>query len=215
MFFKNKRGGKIMSLEQHLDVKLDQRLTQEQKLLVQDQILGLRLRLIGKIHGETYKPHAVCPQCSRQLTPLQIIKGFKRNVNDYTTRCPRCHNRFEPEIICKSASHSTTLQFFCPAQTVGQLHGKDKLSPSEIQKNYPAIYQSAIAHFGGLTQAFKEIGISYMFTEPVIKWEKKVKQFLGLLPDSVIARLVQVKYIEVRKLRIRLNISRYRTENLL
>ena len=42
-----------MSLEQHLDVKLDQRLTQEQKLLVQDQILGLRLRLIGKIHGET------------------------------------------------------------------------------------------------------------------------------------------------------------------
>ncbi|OGI16966.1 MAG: hypothetical protein A3J63_00980 [Candidatus Moranbacteria bacterium RIFCSPHIGHO2_02_FULL_40_12b] len=204
-----------MSLQQRLDVKLDQRLTQEQKLLVQDRILGLRLRLIGKIHRETYKPHAVCPKCSRRLTPLQIIKGFKRNVNDYTTRCPRCHNRFEPEIICKSASSSTTLRFFCPVQTVGQLYGKEKLSPTEIQKNYPALYQSAIAHFGGLTQAFKEIGKSYRFKEPVVKWEKKVKQFLGLLPDSVIACLVQVKYNEVRKLRLRLNIRRYRTENLL
>lgn len=205
-----------MSLEQRLEVKLKQHLTLEQKLKIQAKILGLRLQLIGKVNGETYKPHAVCPKCSRRLTPLEIVKGFKRDVNDYTTRCPRCRNRFEPNIICrKNMGPTVTLQFFCPLQTLGQLREKEKLSPAEIQKNHPAIYRCATVHFGGLIQAFKEIGISYQFKELVVKWEKKVKNFLGLLPDSVIARLVQVRYAEVRKLRLRLNIQRYRSENLL
>lgn len=204
-----------MSLALRLAPRLEQKLTLEQKLKVDAKILGLRLRLIGKMHGETYKPHATCSKCFKKLTPLQIIKGFKRDENDYTTRCPKCRNRFEPAITCTNAVRSTTLQFFCQSQTLGQLHGKEKISPADMQKNHPAIYQGALAHFGGLAQAFQKIGISYRFKDPVVKWEKKVKQFFGLLPDAVIARLVRVKYREVRKLRLRLNIQRYRRENLL
>ncbi len=202
-------------MEQRLEMNLEQRLTLEQRLKLQARILGLRLKLIGKIYGETYKPHAVCPKCNRRLTPIEILKGFKRDVNDYTTKCPRCKHRFEPQLIQRNLTGSTTLPFFCPSQTLNQLHGKEKLSPAEIQKNHAALYRCATVHFGGLLQAFQKVGINYQFTEPVMKWEKKVKTFLGLLPDSVIARLVRVKYAEVRKLRLRLNIPRYRSENLL
>lgn len=204
-----------MSLAQHLAPRLEQKLTLEQKLKVDAKILGLRLRLIGKMHGETLKPHAVCPQCSKRLTPLQIIKGFKRDENDYTTKCPKCRTRFEPEIICTRATRATTLQFFCPSQTLGQLRGKEKISPADLQKNHPAIHQSALAHFGGLAQAFAKIGVRYDFKDAPVKWERKVKQFFGLLPDTVIARLIGVKYRQIRQLRLRLNIGRYRTENLL
>jgi hypothetical protein len=210
-----------MALEPRLEMKLEQKLSLKQRLKLQAKILGLRLRLIGKINNETYKPHAVCPRCSRRLTPFEIVKGFKRDVDDYTTKCPRCRNRFEPKIICRpntgliSATAPVTLQFFCPSQTLNQLRGKERLTPAVFQKNYPALFRCATVHFGGLPQAFKEIGINYQLAEPVVKWEKKVKSFLGLLHDSVIARLVRVKYVEVRKLRLRLNIPRYHAENLL
>lgn len=204
-----------MSLEQRLAPKLEQRLTLEQKLKVDAKILGLRLRLIGKMHGEKYTPHAVCPKCSRRLTPLQIIKGFKRDENDYTTKYPRCQHRFEPRITVRHLVGFREIPFFCSTQTLGQLRGKEDLSPVEFRKNYPPVYQSAVVHFGGLPQAFQEIGIKYRFKEPIVKWEKKVKQFLGLLPDTVISRLIRVKYSEVRKLRLSLHIPRYRTENLL
>ena len=198
---------------QCLRLNLDQRLMLEQKLKIQNRILSLRLQLIGKIHGETYKPHAICPKCFRRLTLLEIIKGFKRDVNDYTTKCPRCGDRFEPKLSCKGKAYSITLPFLCPMQTLDQMKGKEKKSPTEIRESYPTIYSCANVHFGGLAQAFKEIRINYRFQEPVIKWEKKVKHFLGLLPDSVIARLVHLKYAEVRKLRLHMGIPRYRASD--
>lgn len=165
-----------MSLAQRLELRLKQEPTLQQKLRLEAKILNLRLQLIGKVHDEEYQPHATCPQCDKKLTPLQIIKGFKRDENDYTTKCPRCRHRFEPKIICTRATGATTLQFFCSSQTLGQLHGKEKLSPAEIQKDFPALYQSALAHFGGLTQAFQKNGVNYGFPEPTIpQWEKKVK----------------------------------------
>ena len=88
-----------------------------------------------------------------------------------------------------------------------------KKSPIEIRESYPAIYRCANVHFGGLVQAFKEIGIDYRFKEPVVKWKKKVEKFLGSLPDSVIARIVRLKYAEVRKLRLQLGIKRYRVSD--
>ena len=62
-----------MGLEQRLAPKLEQRLELKQRLKIQARLLGLRLQLIGKVSGESYKPHAACPKCFCRLTPLEIL----------------------------------------------------------------------------------------------------------------------------------------------
>jgi hypothetical protein len=206
-----------MGLEQRLAPRLEQRLELKLrlKLKIQARLLDLRLQLIGKVNDEKYSPHAVCPKCFRRLTPLEIIKGFNRDVNDFTTKCPKCKDRFEPTIICKRKVGTTEVAFYCPSQTLNQLGGKENLPVADFKAEYPAIFHSVTVHFGSLAQAFKKIGINYRFEESVVKWQKKARQFLGLLPDSVIARIVRVKYSEVRKYRLSQNIPRFRVENLL
>ena len=143
-----------MGLEQRLAPKLEQRLELKQRLKIQARLLGLRLQLIGKVSGESYKPHAACPKCFCRLTPLEIIKGFNRDVNDFTTKCPKCKERFEPTIICQRPVGKTEVPFYCPSQTLNQLGGKENLPAADFKAAYPAIFHSVTVHFGSLSEAF-------------------------------------------------------------
>ena len=184
------------------------KLTQEQIMLLQNRLFTLRMELVYALRGEKYKPRATCPSCSRELTPAEIIRGFNRNPQDFTTCCSGCGNRFEPLLICFLDGSQIEIPFYCDMQLLNQLKGKEEISPETLARSYPAVYRSAIVHHGSISQAFKKIGIDYGFEE-VSDWKNKVKPFLGCLPDTTIAECVNVLPAAIRTMRKRLGISRY------
>jgi hypothetical protein len=87
------------------------------------------------------------------------------------------------------------------------------LSPKAIEGHDPAAYKSAVFHFGGLAQAFKEIGVKYT-EESFDGWLEKVAEFLGRLPDTKIAQAINKPASFVRRLRNKLGIKRFRKSAL-
>lgn len=192
-------------LLQRQELKMTQALRQEVRL----HIDLLRMNLVGILRDEDYRPQAQCSRCGRHLSPGEILKGFKDDPRDFTTECPQCKARFAPSIICFGDGTKITLPFYCSVQTVDQLRGKESLSPAEIAHRHPGIYRSAIAHHGGLVQAFAEIDIDYPFKEEFHGWKNKVRPFLGRMTDVMIADLVRVSTSTIRKMRHELGIPRF------
>lgn len=106
------------------------------------------------------------------------------------------------------------LPFYCATQVLAQLSGLQELRPEEIQKEHPAIYHSVRVHHGNFRIAFEKIGIQYRF-ETVTNWKEKVRDFLGKLPDTVIAEVVDMPVRQVRKLRNDLRIEVFRVRDVL
>jgi len=184
------------------------KLTAEQRASVEAKVLGIRLELIQALRGEKYEPNATCPRCNRKLTPLEIIKGFNNDPNDFTTCCSACGHRFEPRLVCFVDGARIEVAFYCNSQTLEQLRGKEDLSPKELSAKYAAIYRSAIIHNGSIKRSFKKMGIDYLFEE-VSVWKNKIKPFLGRLPDTVIANYVNVSPSTIGAMRKKLGIARY------
>lgn len=183
------------------------RLSQVQRIQIQERILCLRLALIQEIRGERYEPTATCPSCFRKLTPVDIIHGFNQDPNDFTTCCSACYHRFYPSLVYFGDGSRIELPFYCNSQTLAQLRGKETLQPEELAGKYPAIYRSAIVHNGSIKQAFEEIGIQYTFEE-ISDWKHKINSFLGRLPDTIIAKCVNVSVSTIRRIRRNLGIPR-------
>lgn len=194
-------------------IEVSQRLTVGQRLEIKQTMLTLRLDLIGAVHGGDYKPRAQCPKCERVLTALEIIQGFRQDPNDYTTECTFCHSRFEPKLIWRSGESRAEIPFYCPSQVLYQLHGLEGKTPDEIQKEYPAIYHSVRVHHGNLRRAFEKVDIQYQY-ESVVNWKERVNDFLGKLPDTVIAEVVDLSVKAVRDLRRSLGISPFSHRSL-
>ena len=184
---------------------LEARLTLEQRNVIALRVLQRRFDLIESVYGERYEPHANCPKCGRSMNPLEIIRGFNADPNDFTTACTGCGTRFEAMLVCKSDYFRIELPFYCSAQTLSQLPGKERIAIDVFKKEHPAIYHSAVVHHGGLRQAFEKIGIQYSFDE-LRDWQDRVKQFLGELPDTVIASCLGKPVRAIRNLRKRLHI---------
>lgn len=197
-----------MSLSHSHTLPLSLKLSPEQKLSLKSHTLALRLELIQQIRDERYEPKAQCPRCSRSMTAIEIISGFNQDPSDFTTCCPQCRHRFESTLVCFGNGTRIELPFYCDCQTLDQLHGKETLEPQRLLREYPAIYRSAILHYGSIRQAFKTVEIEYEFQE-ISDWKEKVAPFLGRLPDTVIAGCVGVSVNIIRSLRSKLGISRY------
>ncbi len=170
--------------------------------------LGQKLSLTQKLHRrfcgpeDDYRPDGDCPHCGRKLTPAEIVKGFNRNPDDYTTKCPRCKNRFAPRLLQKSAISSAQVAFYCPSQTLAHLTAEKTTVPvEEFRTTFAAVYQSALYHFGSLKAAFARVGQKYSLEPKVSAWQKKVYSFLGRLPDRIVADQARVSIREVRALR--------------
>jgi len=206
--------GMSMGLSQSLHIEMTQRLTMEQSIIIQQRMFRLRMELIHTIRDERYLPIARCPSCQKNLTPINIMKGFNRNPSDFTTKCPRCKNRFLPSLICTTEGLSITLPFFCPCQVLDQLQGKETLHPDKLAREHPAIYRSAIVHHGSIRNAFKKIGAEYLF-EDISDWKQKIKPFLGKLPDSQVARCVNASASSIRLMRMKLKIKKFSRKKLL
>ena len=201
-----------LSMRQHL--ALEQRLTLEQRQKVDSLILTMRLDLIGSLREERYQPKARCPRCVRELKPIEIVQGFNRDPNDFTTGCPRCKHRFQPSLICFAEGGNIELPFFCGSQALHQLKDKVGLTPHELLRDHPALYRSAITHHGSIRAAFQAIGAPYPFEE-ISDWRHKVTPFLGRLPDTMIASCVGASSAVILSMRKKLGIRKFSRHNLL
>lgn len=184
------------------------RLSPELRQNIQGHVFALRMELIQQLRDEQYTPAGVCPSCRRELTPVEIIRGFNQDPNDFTTRCSGCGTRFEPVLVCFGNGVRVELPFYCGSQTLAQMRGLETLRPEEFAREYPAIYRSAIVHHGGVRRAFEKLGIRYAFEE-ISDWKNKIQPFLGRLPDTVIAKCVDVSAGAIGTMRRKLGIERY------
>jgi hypothetical protein len=190
------------------------RLSQAQRIKVQGHIFALRMALVQELRGERYEPRATCPSCSRKLTPMEIIRGFNQDPNDFTTCCSACGHRFEPMLVCFGDGPQIELPFYCDCQTLAQLQGKETLQPEQFAREHPAIYRSAIVHHGGIRRAFEKVGIQYAFEE-VSDWRNKIRPFLGRLPDTIVAECVDMSVVTIRTIRRKLGVPRYTLRKML
>ena len=173
----------------------------------------LQYELISEVRGVPLKPSARCPNCTYQLQVVEILQGFTQDPQDVTTACPRCKTRFTAVLLERGQwSDYLELPFYCAIQTLDMLRGKGHLSPDALQKKHPAMYYSAVTHFGSIVQAFVRAGILYAYEDTVDDWKRKVVPYLGKLPDTVIASCVNVHVWSIRALRTKLGVGRYRAE---
>lgn len=193
-----------LSLTMTLRPELHQRLSLRQSI---SQRLTLKMQLFQTIRGEEFRPKAKCPNCGHDLSPAEILMGFKRDPVDTTTKCPECATRFQPLLMSSNASGRIEIHFYCPQQTLEMLWDyHTRMSPGEIRHKQPAMYLSAMFHFGGLKAAFAKKGWDYAFDE-FPGWEEKVAAFLGTCPDQTIAEVCGVDKARVTALRKKLGIK--------
>lgn len=196
----------MMSMGCCLTMRLSQRLKQEYRLV---QSLSLRSKLLDGVRGEKYSPKAVCPECSRKLSAADIVKGFRNDPTDITTCCPRCKHRFTAKLVCDVLGGRIEVPFLCEQQTLAALPAASVM-PEKMCISEPAVYRSAIFHFGSLKKAYAEAGMDYPHVETAADWVDKVVNFLGSVPDGLIASVAGVSVYKVKKLRRDLGIRGFR-----
>ena len=203
--------GLSMRISHRLETRQSLSLTLEQRLSIRNYLFEMQMALVGALHGERYETNGTCPKCRRQLTTGEILRGFNRDPNDFTTRCTKCGDRFEPQLIAFTNGARIELPFYCDNQVLAQLGKHKNLSPEILAQKHPAIYRSAIVHHGSISAAFQKAGIKYNFDE-TLDWKNKIAGFLGKLPDTVIAKCARVAVYKIRAMRRQMRIPRFTTK---
>jgi DNA-directed RNA polymerase subunit RPC12/RpoP len=189
-------------------------LTLQQRQFILSQELTTRIALVAELRNERYEPKAICPKCNRKLEVIEIVSGFNQDPNDFTTRCPKCRHRFPAKLICYGEYSNSELPFYCAEQTTAQLKNMSDQSPDYINKEMPAVYRSAVIHFGSLASAFQSVDIQYNFTD-TRDWQQKVIPFLGMIPDAMIANCAGTSPFKIRSLRKKFGIPKYSKRKIL
>lgn len=209
-----------MSMRPSMSMTQTQRMEQRIHLTMEaraEMILTGRLALLQILTLTTYNPVGVCPKCNYRLSAVEILKGFNRDSNDYTTLCVRCNHRFQPRLIEHHRTGSAELPFFCQAQALEQLKRiGNTVSPDVISKDSPAVYHSLIVHCGTIKAAFQRIGLPYSFKERFREkkdWKEKILPFLGQMPDTVIADCTGLSSSTIRRVRKKEGIPSFAKQN--
>lgn len=192
-------------------------LTQKQEIkqsLDLSQKIEMKIDLLGLLRGQQFRPTSVCGDCGRQLTNAEILKGFRRDVHDYTTKCPDCGKRLLAKLIIRDRFGSIEVGFLCPAQTVEALNMDylTRLTPEEIRSRNAQAYQSAIFHYGSLKATFKLLGWDYDFDE-LKEMKETVVPFLGKYPDDVLANASGIDKAIIRAMRVTRKIKAFKPES--
>ncbi len=199
--------------------ELSQRLTHAQRLEVGHRLVEIQWELAQELAGEQYSARGQCPGCEHRLTAREILAGFSRSPTDTTTRCPKCKMRFQSLLIAFGRGSSIEVNFYCPSQTLAALDGMEDMTPSELSRTLPGVYQSALVHYGSLGNAFAESGklrgVEIIYAHADLRgWEAKVGPFLGQLPDKMIAKIVRKPTRVITTMRIAAGINPFRSSDL-
>lgn len=194
-----------------------QTLSLVQKLTISNRLFQRHEDLVNALRGEFFRPKATCPKCTHQLSNIEIVTGFSTDPTDYETTCPKtdCRARFRAHLRSgDSVVSSAEIWMYCPVQTQDQMKHREVFTPEQWKKQFPAVYFSALYHFGSLVKAYEGIEIKYKFVE-VDAWEEKVVPFLGTMTDKAIADCCEVSVYRVRKLRENLGINAFNQRDIL
>ena len=176
----------------NFSMRLSPSLKLKQKIgLTLKQRFTMRLKMVLAITDRQLNPLAVCCSCGHSLSLEEILKGFLPDPVNTTTQCPVCKYRFQPKLNCRDPYGAYSVSFYCASQTLHRLNPQRFYTPEEFQKTQPSLYHSALAHFGSLHGAFKQLGHNYPHDKQK-KWREKARPFLGRYPDSLIAECVGV-----------------------
>lgn len=193
---------------------LEQKLTVSQRLMLKKFISSMMIQLAAALQGEKYRPRAECPKCGRKLTSFEILRGFGTDPNNFDTTCTGCGKKFRPSLVAFGAASTIELPFYCAVQVLPLLEKYAQTAPLKVKDDEPAVYRSAIAHYGTLKNAFTKLGIKYDFEE-IPDWRDKVVPFLGRLYDGTIAKLIGVSPEVISRLRNNLRIPRATKQSML
>lgn len=199
--------GLRMSIGHRISMRHSLTITPAIRLQISHYLFGLRMELVQALRAEKYEPQAECPKCHHKLTPVEILRGFNRDPNDFTTACSSCGHRFEPRLICFGEGTSVELPFWCRSQILHHLEGKITWPPEQLAREEPAVYRSAIVHFGTIKAAFRQIGADYPFEE-ISDWRHIIQPFLGRMPDTMIADCIGMSAATIGRIRRKDGISR-------
>jgi hypothetical protein len=193
--------------EQRQALTMEQRHSLRQDRLNEDEgYYQLFLSFVNSMHSTQIRPMAKCPKCDYDLRLAEIVLGFKTDVDDLTTQCPRCKIRFLATNLVNTST-GREVPFFCPSQVLERMAGLERLEVREIRVKHPDIYSTAVFHFGSLYNAFGQKGITYRREK--LDWSARAKSILGEFPDWDIARVFGVPVKEVKKKREELSISHF------
>lgn len=197
------------TLQQELTLKHTTRLSAKLRAEV-EQVLSLRLGMLVDVWREyRYEPRAICPGCSHPLTLTQIEAGFSDSPTNHAVKCPLCCSPFYAELVSKTKTgHIVAGHYYCKQQTLHEIREHSAKSPSDFEAKMKDIYLSALRHFGSLKTAFRQLGVKYDFTETP-KWKEVAREFVGKLPDTVIAKELEVPARIIRRFRNSLGVSRF------
>ena len=205
-------GQHLLLTTQNQELALKQELKQAQK---QAAVLTMITEILQSLRGFNFTPQATCANCAHQFTRAQILWGFMDDDTDARVQCPRCNSTNNGAILVDQAHEYAKLEvpFYCYRQVVYFFKQHPELAnlpPQTIEKRHPAYAASAMIHFGNYATLFrnKELDLPYAFGE-IASWEHKVKQFLGKVPDEIIAKCVGVSKKVVAKRREDLKIPAY------
>lgn len=185
----------------------------------QAMMLELRLGLVAELNGgklkDAWRPKAVCTHCKRELTTAEILEGASRRLQNLTVKCPNgeCGNRVVAKLVSANSGSSGAI-FYCADQVKAAIHVFRHLTEKEIRQRNLGLFQSALGHFGSLTNAFDQVGISYPIPE-IPNRQDRATLFLGHAPDIMIAEIIGVAAGTVGKWRKELGREPYQLENYL
>ena len=176
---------------------------------LEDALVVLRLRLLEKLHGQRFQVEENCSHCNSQITSAKVISELGKKQCTGTILCDVCNEHFVPQLLVWRAFKLEQIPFYCSSQTLEELSHIDKtVDPQYIIRMYPEIYHAAIIHFGLLRKAYYKVGVRYTHEE-TLGWQKRIRTFLGCLPDAVIAHAVGADASAVHVLRKRLGKPQY------
>lgn len=164
--------------------------------------LGLiadRVILISALHSPKYTIKAICGECRMSISLPNILHGFGSNPDDNTIQCSRCNARVWPTLRTSYSFAYGKMPFFGKEQVLKELSGAylELYDPDTLCSKQPAVYRSALIHFGSLRRAFSRINVEYR-QGPVRDWESRLAVFLGCVSPVVIAGIANVTVSDVK-----------------
>lgn len=181
------------------------RLSAKERELIDFQQAALRFELCEAVGKSGFVPHGPCMNlgCPGQPAPPDAVREWVcREGADPPVCCSACglpvDRRLRFEGFLPGCSVET--RFYGPAET-GQRLLAEKDTPFRLLRHdHLGLYHSAISHFGGLRQAFDYLGAVYGDAAQ-LDWRAQVGDFLGKLPDTVIAEVVGASVADIRRRR--------------
>lgn len=121
-------------------------------------------------------PPVPCPKCSHLLNRATVLAGFRDDVNDHTTQCPKCAHRFvapwrlQPRGLFYTylTTHRIPVDYIyqlCRAQTmhlIAQRLGPwnaalVKHTPAVLLQEHTELTVNLLAHFGSIGAALRVV----------------------------------------------------------